>query len=295
MMCRGAFTGVSSETVLRKKGWHLSAEARRMISEARKGRRMSEDNRLKFLEGKRRYLEEYFRIHGHHPNKGQYPSTEFNKGNTLWVGRHHNDVTKKKLSDALRGKKLSPERRRAISRGHMGLKPWNKGLTRDQSPSVAAIGDKKKLWWTDERKRELAERNKTWLSTWWEQHPEAEEKLVRRQRPTRIGRLARASMERRKIPYVANKWIEDFCIPDLVLSELKIAIFCNGCFWHACPQHNPVVPMWLRNKIKDQEVIERLEKLGWRVLTVWEHDFKTNRDVVWDKLEPLLNHQGRGD
>jgi DNA mismatch endonuclease, patch repair protein len=146
-----------------------------------------------------------------------------------------------------------------------------------------------KLWWTDERKRQLADRNRSWLGDWWKTHPEAKEKLVKQQRPTSIERLARNSLAKRNVGFLTNKRIEDLCIPDVVLPEMKIAIFCNGCFWHACPQHSPDVPLWLRNKIKDKEICETLEKCGWRVLTVWEHEFKTNKDAVWDKLAPLLN------
>ena len=51
--------------------------------------------------------------------KGQHPSTEFKTGNTLWVGRHHTESTKKKLSEALKGKRLPAEVRSAMSRGHM--------------------------------------------------------------------------------------------------------------------------------------------------------------------------------
>ena len=68
--------------------------------------------------------------------------------------------------------------------------------------------------------------------------------------------------------------------PDVVLPGRKLAIFVNGCFWHGhtgcrlakMPATRP--EFWRakleRNKIRDLEAIGALEKLGWRVLVVWE-------------------------
>ena len=87
---------------------------------------------------------------------------------------------------------------------------------------------------------------------------------------------------------VVSRRLEDLCYPDVILPTLKIAVFCHGCFWHACPQHNPVVPGWLKAKIKDEFVNRELEKRGWKVLIAWEHEFKTNKDVVGEKLDLML-------
>ena len=68
--------------------------------------------------------------------------------------------------------------------------------------------------------------------------------------------------------------------PDVVLTRARIAIFVDGCFWHACPDHG-VLPKnnrawWAeklrlnvsRDRLKDQE----LEANGWAVLHFWEHE-----------------------
>lgn len=70
--------------------------------------------------------------------------------------------------------------------------------------------------------------------------------------------------------------------PDIVLKKWKCIIFVNGCFWHGhqgcfiLPQTN--VEFW-KNKIekninRDRENIINLERLGWRVIVVWECDIK---------------------
>jgi DNA mismatch endonuclease (patch repair protein) len=107
-------------------------------------------------------------------------------------------------------------------------------------------------------------------------------------RPTKIELLARESLIRREIPIMVSKRLEDVFYPDVILPTLKIAVFCHGCFWHACPEHNPVVPNWLRAKIKDKFVEDELKKRGWKVLVAWEYEFKTNKDVVGMKLDAML-------
>lgn len=68
--------------------------------------------------------------------------------------------------------------------------------------------------------------------------------------------------------------------PDIVLASRKLAIFVNGCFWHGHLQCRfaklPATrsDFWRskleRTKCRDQEAIEALRLLGWRVLIVWE-------------------------
>ena len=74
--------------------------------------------------------------------------------------------------------------------------------------------------------------------------------------------------------------------PDIVLKKYKTVIFVNGCFWHlhkGCkyfvwPESNQ--RFWkdklLKNKERDIAVRETLEKLGWKVLIVWECALKSN-------------------
>lgn len=68
--------------------------------------------------------------------------------------------------------------------------------------------------------------------------------------------------------------------PDFVFSKLKVAVFVDGCFWHACPLHatqpKSNAEFWqaklARNVARDRLVIRTLRKQGWRVLRIWEHE-----------------------
>ena len=67
---------------------------------------------------------------------------------------------------------------------------------------------------------------------------------------------------------------------DVVFTRWRLAVFVDGCFWHACPLHG-VLPRsnsewWTwklaNNRARDVDTDQRLEGLGWRVLRIWEHE-----------------------
>lgn len=86
--------------------------------------------------------------------------------------------------------------------------------------------------------------------------------------------------------------------PDLVFPGRKLVLFVHGCFWHrheGCrfaytPKSN--VEFWqtkFKNNVARDERAEReLERLGWRVATLWEcetTDFNGLRLKLRDILE----------
>jgi DNA mismatch endonuclease (patch repair protein) len=249
----------------------LSLEARKKLSESAKGRVMSEETKMKISIAMRK----------------KDLKTKFAKGNKMWLGRHHTPESKRKLSERFKGKKLPEWHRAKIAAGHIGQVPWDKGLTKATSASLARSGEASRLRWTPERRKWLSNRNRQFFKNWWKQHPEEKERLARINRPTRIELLAKASLERRGIPFVANGSVERICFPDFVLQKRKVAIFCNGCYWHGCAQHCPNIPSWLRLRIRDKEIYEKLRGAGWRVLAIWEHEFKGNPDIVGQRLDEI--------
>lgn len=68
--------------------------------------------------------------------------------------------------------------------------------------------------------------------------------------------------------------------PDIVFTARKVAVFVDGCFWHACPDHGrqPTTNEWYwapklqRNITRDQTVNAALRRCGWSVVRVWEHE-----------------------
>lgn len=69
------------------------------------------------------------------------------------------------------------------------------------------------------------------------------------------------------------------CRPDVVFTKRRIAVFVDGCFWHACPHHGSAPKAnreWWRNKLdanvaRDRRNDAALRQAGWTVLRFWTH------------------------
>ena len=91
--------------------------------------------------------------------------------------------------------------------------------------------------------------------------------------------------------------------PDIVLSKYKTVVLVNGCFWHGhqgCrPAHLPSTNLnyWEKkiadNIERDKRKRQELEKLGYKVLVVWQCQLKTK--VIRGNLEELYNDIVNGD
>lgn len=72
--------------------------------------------------------------------------------------------------------------------------------------------------------------------------------------------------------------------PDIAFPGPKIAIFVDGCFWHKCNEHYQIPKsnhiFWTikinKNVERDKRVNMELEKTGWTVIRLWEHDVNKN-------------------
>jgi DNA mismatch endonuclease (patch repair protein) len=68
--------------------------------------------------------------------------------------------------------------------------------------------------------------------------------------------------------------------PDLVFVSPKVVVFVDGCFWHGCPKHATYpksnqdywLPKLEENRKRDKRQTACLQRAGWRVIRVWEHD-----------------------
>jgi DNA mismatch endonuclease (patch repair protein) len=68
--------------------------------------------------------------------------------------------------------------------------------------------------------------------------------------------------------------------PDVVIPDLGVCIFADGCFFHGCPKHWRApstrteywVPKVASNKRRDRRHARALRAQGWAVWRLWEHD-----------------------
>lgn len=84
--------------------------------------------------------------------------------------------------------------------------------------------------------------------------------------------------------------------PDIALRRSRVAVFVDGCFWHGCPKHGSMpktnADFWnakfRRNKRRDREANRALQRLGWDVVRVWEHDVRTKPEVIVRRISLLV-------
>ena len=91
-----------------------------------------------------------------------------------------------------------------------------------------------------------------------------------------------------------------FGTPDFVVRKNKIAIFCDGEFWHGRnwenkkKDHKSNCFFWHqkieRNIRRDQEVNTELHRQGWKVFRFWETEIIKNPDVC---LNVILNYMNK--
>lgn len=90
--------------------------------------------------------------------------------------------------------------------------------------------------------------------------------------------------------------------PDIVLPKYKTVIFVHGCFWHGHNCRAGKLPetrkeFW-QNKIdtniaRDKKSRQDLEKLGWKVLVIWQCELK-NKKIRTETLKNIEQEIQKG-
>ena len=97
--------------------------------------------------------------------------------------------------------------------------------------------------------------------------------------------------------------------PDIVFTRAKIAVFCDGDFWHG---HNWVIrglssldeelerysDYWrkkiIRNIERDKEVNDFLEKSGWCVIRLWESEIEKDVSSCVERIKNTYRERTPG-
>jgi DNA mismatch endonuclease (patch repair protein) len=94
--------------------------------------------------------------------------------------------------------------------------------------------------------------------------------------------------------------------PELALRRAlrKVAVFVDGCFWHACPEHGSKPrnndwywgPKLVRNVERDRANDAALILAGWSVVRLWEHvPLEAALDTVVTALTATSKAAPRGE
>lgn len=74
--------------------------------------------------------------------------------------------------------------------------------------------------------------------------------------------------------------------PDFYFPHHRLAVFVDGCFWHACPVCNRRTPtargdFWRakidENRRRDNRKRRQLRQAGYHVMRVWEHELRSDK------------------
>ena len=114
---------------------------------------------------------------------------------------------------------------------------------------------------------------------------------------TKIEVLLRKALWHQGVRYRKNYKICN-CRPDIVITKHKIAIFCDGDFFHGKPTKYSVhtnAKFWndkiQRNIERDLENTIELRDNGWAVLRFWESDIKLNLDLCISQVIKYIEKQ----
>jgi len=193
--------------------------------------------------------------------------TQYKKGHIPWItGRVHSQKVRRKISKNTKVAMQRKEIREKVMKTTFkkGIIPWNKGRT-------------------NVYKKEVIEKIRS-----------ARLKQIFPKKDTYIEVLMQNELRRREISFEMHNVLFKRFQPDFVFHENKLAVFCDGDFWHVNPE-------WIKRENKDRLTepqifnIKRdethnliLEENNWKYLRFWESDIKRNVKKCVDQVESYL-------
>lgn len=120
-----------------------------------------------------------------------------------------------------------------------------------------------------------------------------------RSKDTKIEGLLRKALRKKGYRFRKN-YKELPGKPDIVFTKYKIAIFCDGEFFHGKDwevlkprlEKSNNSEYWIskisRNKERDDEINKKLLFLGWTVIRFWGNDIKKNTDECIRVIEETI-------
>lgn len=89
--------------------------------------------------------------------------------------------------------------------------------------------------------------------------------------------------------------------PDLAFGRFKVAVFVDGNFWHGWrfnQWRDKLGDYWKakieRNRARDRRTFQKLRRMGWAVVRIWEHQLKRDPDDCVERVEAAIQRQIRG-
>lgn len=200
------------------------------------------------------------------------------------LGKQHSEEARQRMSESQRGHKHSAARTEQIGEDR---KRWWASLTpEERETQIAKMAHKKTGSKRNQKTRDKmsAANRRTWANMTTEERKQRGENIsLGIQQAWQEGRISAANwasptsielkveegLKAQGIEYIPQKKLGPF-YADFFLPETRQVIEVNGCYWHACEQcgHGHLTERIQR----DQRKLGWLEKQGYLVTVIWEHD-----------------------
>lgn len=105
---------------------------------------------------------------------------------------------------------------------------------------------------------------------------------------TKIERIIEAVLIENNISHQKQIPLCGATISDFYLPQYKIAIFCDGCYWHGCTSHRSINNNIVEKNRKQNKVLEENDIF---VIRLWEHDIRDNLKGCTDRIINIINQK----
>jgi G:T-mismatch repair DNA endonuclease (very short patch repair protein) len=221
--------------------------------------------------------------------------------------------------EQLLGTAKAEQAQEKISLWAKGRRTWQTGLTKETHPSLMKLSNIMKSQhrtipdalkkWQEENQQFLREWGRQYgakyLQKYAQDHPEDGPRYLRKyilehpehQREASIKSCLKqngftSSIEKRVEQHLLQRNVMfekqvkllDICVVDFLLAN-GIPIFCDGCYWHACPDHHPeYTKQNFGARERDCFIVDQLIQNGYNPIRLWEHEIRNND---FSKLEAI--------
>jgi len=177
--------------------------------------------------------------------------------------------------------------------GPKGKIPWNKGLTKETNSSMRKASERLQMIYSFKPKQVSPRKGKKLVdmldkNIYEEFIEKVREKRLKQifPRVSSIEKTLYYSLKQKNLEPKTQYPLKVTQI-DIAFPEKKLAIYCDGDYWHANPRKYNLKDLNVaqsRNIKNDEKNIKFLTENGWKILRFWEYDINNDLENCVNKI-----------